>query len=266
MSERFEKLTDFERELLEGIKKNVKGRSKFCIYNAIHHLKMAFKIKELDPEMALFRAITAEEEVSRAIFIILKEQKYVNADKIKDQEHKYKQSLSIFIELIEISFYNKLKANFLFEDISLFMDKEEKLQLKIKLKKKEAFSTIPPLNFSLFVNDENYNFEEEVEELISKSNFKDFEKLIKKEINLRNEILYANDRGRIVIKEGLDDGLEKYYKTVFKLIIIYSLIYPYKKSKSDFVQNALNSYLFVLLKIENKICYNNTHSLSKESK
>lgn len=74
MSERFEKLTDFERKLLEGIKKNVKGRSKFCIYNAIHHLKMAFKIKNLDPEMALFRAITAEEEVSRAIFIILKDQ------------------------------------------------------------------------------------------------------------------------------------------------------------------------------------------------
>lgn len=89
-------------------------------------------------------------------------------------------------------------------------------------------------------------------ELISKSDFKDFKKLIKKEINLRNEILYANDRGRIVIKDGLNEGLEKYYKTVFKLIIIYSLIYPYKNNKSNFVQNALNSYLFVLLKIENK--------------
>lgn len=252
MSERFEKLTDFERKLLEGIKKNVKGRSKFCIYNAIHHLKMAFKIKELDPEMALFRAITAEEELARAIFIILKEQKYENSNRIKDQEHKYKQSLSIFIGLIENFFYKFLEENSLFEDISLFMDNEEKLQLKIKLKEREPFSPTPPLNFSLCVNDENYNFEEELGELISKSDFKDFEKLIKKEINLRNEILYANDRGRIVIKEGLDEGLEKYYKTVFKLIVIYSLIYPYKNNKSNFVQNALNSYLFILLKIENK--------------
>ncbi|MCG3661664.1 hypothetical protein [Aliarcobacter butzleri] len=252
MSERFEKLTDFERKLLEVIKKNVKGRSKFCIYNAIHHLKMTFKIKELDPEMALFRAITAEEELARAIFIILKEQKYENSNRIKDQEHKYKQSLSIFIGLIENFFYKFLEENSLFEDISLFMDNEEKLQLKIKLKEREPFSPTPPLNFSLCVNDENYNFEEELGELISKSDFKDFEKLIKKEINLRNEILYANDRGRIVIKEGLDDGLEKYYKTVFKLIVIYSLIYPYKNNKSNFVQNALNSYLFILLKIENK--------------
>jgi hypothetical protein len=108
---------------------------------------MVFKIKNLDSEMALFRAITAEEEVSRAIFIILEEQKYVNADKIKDQEHKYKQSLSIFIGLIENFFYKSLEGNFLFEDISLFMDNEKKLQLKIKLKEKEAFSPIPPLNF-----------------------------------------------------------------------------------------------------------------------
>ena len=72
MSEKFEKLNDFERELLEGIKNNAKGRSKYCIYNAIHHLKMAFKIKELDPEMALIRAITAEEEVAGQYLSLLK--------------------------------------------------------------------------------------------------------------------------------------------------------------------------------------------------
>lgn len=253
MSEKFEKLTDFERELLNGIKKNVKGRSKFCIYNAIHHLQMAFKIKELDPEMALFRTITAEEEVSRAIFIILKEQKYENADKIRDQEHKYKQSLSIFIGLVQDFFYNLSKEeSFPFEsNIPLFINEKKILQLIIKSKKtKESFSPIQPLNFSLLVNNKDYDFKEEFEELISKSDFKDFEKFIKKEINLRNEILYASTGGIFEIISGLTEELERYYKTVFRLIIIYSLIYPYKNKKSPFIQNALNSYLSVMMDIK----------------
>ncbi|MBU3015291.1 hypothetical protein KO488_11015 [Poseidonibacter lekithochrous] len=253
MSEKFEKLNDFERELFEGIKNNAKGRSKYCIYNAIHHLEMAFKIKELDPEMALIRAITAEEEVARAIFIIIKDHGYKNANKIKDMEHKYKQSLSIFIGLIQNFFYNNSKKEiFPFEsNISLRLDKEQFLQLKIKLKKiDKSFSPIPPLNFSLLVNDEDYCFKNELDELIFKSDFQDFQKLIKKEINLRNEILYANDKGRTVIINGLDVELEKYYKVVFKLIIIYSLIYPYRKKKSFFIQNALNSYLSVMMKVK----------------
>ena len=76
-------------------------------------------------------------------------------------EHKYKQSLSIFIGLIQNFLYNSSKKEiFPFEsNISLRLDKEQFLQLKIILKKiDKSFSPIPPLNFSLLVNDEDYCF------------------------------------------------------------------------------------------------------------
>lgn len=67
---------------------------------------------------------------------------------------------------------------------------------------------------------------------------------------MRNEILYASTGGIFEIISGLTEELERYYKTVFRLIIIYSLIYPYKNKKSPFIQNALNSYLSVMMDIK----------------
>ena len=252
MSEKFEKLTDFERELLKGIEKNAKGHSKFCIYNAIHHLKMAFKIKELDPEMALFRAITAEEELARAIFIILKDHGYKNMNKIKDKEHKYKQSLPIFIGLIQDFFYKQSRVETfpLGDKIKLKIDENQLLVLGLTLKSSECLmSPIPPLNFKMELNGKEYYFQKEIFEFLEDKDFKIFEKSLEDKVNFRNKILYAQNDGRIEISSGLDDELNKYYNSVMKLIIIYSLIYPHKKDKSDFIQNVINAFLFVMLDI-----------------
>ena len=43
--------------------------------------------------MAVFRAITAEEEAATAIFLVLKEQGYLNADTIRFKDHACKQAL-----------------------------------------------------------------------------------------------------------------------------------------------------------------------------
>ena len=53
------------------------------------------------------------------------------ADKIRDQEHKYKQSLSIFIGLVQDFFYNLSKEeSFPFEsNIPLFINEKKILQL-----------------------------------------------------------------------------------------------------------------------------------------
>ena len=50
--------------------------------------------------MAVFRAITAEEEAATAIFLALKEHGYENADKIKFKKHPYKQALEPFLRSI----------------------------------------------------------------------------------------------------------------------------------------------------------------------
>lgn len=60
-------------------------------------MEYAWKIKDIDPEMSVFRSITAEEEAATAIFLSLKEKKYENAEKLKFQDHSYKQALEPFI-------------------------------------------------------------------------------------------------------------------------------------------------------------------------
>jgi hypothetical protein len=80
---------EFDRELANCINDSAKGYSKQCARSAIHHLELAWKIKDVDPEMAIFRAITSEEEAATAIFIALKDKGYLNAKKIKFKKHSY---------------------------------------------------------------------------------------------------------------------------------------------------------------------------------
>jgi hypothetical protein len=51
---------EFDKELFACINENAKGHSKHCARSAIRHLECAWVLKDIDPEMAVFRAITAE--------------------------------------------------------------------------------------------------------------------------------------------------------------------------------------------------------------
>ena len=85
--------TDFASHIFECIVNNAKGHSRHYGRNSSHHLERALRLKEIDPEMAVFRAITAEEEAATAIFLVLKEKSYHNADTIRFKDHACKQVL-----------------------------------------------------------------------------------------------------------------------------------------------------------------------------
>jgi hypothetical protein len=94
-------IAELDKEILKYIEqKTAKRLVRNCARNSMHHLERAFKIKDVDPEMAVFRSITAEEEAATAIFIALKEKHYNNADKIQYKKHPYKQALGPFIRAI----------------------------------------------------------------------------------------------------------------------------------------------------------------------
>lgn len=98
---------EFDRELANCINESAKGHSRNCARSAIRHIEMAWTIKDIDPEMAVFRAITAEEEAATAIFLALKEQRYESANKIKYKKHPYKLALEPFIRSI-CTFFRKI--------------------------------------------------------------------------------------------------------------------------------------------------------------
>ena len=241
----------FDKELLDSIKEKAKGQSKNCIFNAVHHLEMAHKIKNIDPEMACFRCITAEEEAASAIFLILKEHQYDNAKKIRHMNHNYKQALNDFIISV-VDFLNSqaLDKNFPFKNnISLVFNHNTGLvELNIYFKNKPLTATPkPPLDFSITINDQPYHFENELKKLASHKNVKKLEDAISEKANFRILLLYASSQGSTKIKEGtIENIIDDQYNIVFKFIRIYGLIYPYKKDKPVFVQQTLNAFLVMM--------------------
>lgn len=81
-------------ECLRGIKR----RSAHSAQHAVYHLNKAWQLREVDSQMAAFRAITAEEEAATAVFLVLREKGYAGADRINFRDHLAKQALYPFVE------------------------------------------------------------------------------------------------------------------------------------------------------------------------
>ena len=247
-------LIEFDQELTDLIIDGTCGLTRSCMRNAIHHLEIAWKIQEIDPEMAVFRSITAEEEAATSIFIALKEKGYENSNKIKFKNHSYKQGLYPFIRSIG-SFVTKFASSPLWllgKNYSLEIDtKEENKTLKLYFIAPNGMKAypIPPLNFSISLNNKPYYFENEFLEIASGKNKKDIQRYIKNIANTRNCLIYATSEGIPAIDGDITKLLKAKQSKVFTLFRILALIYPYKE-KSIFVQQALNSYLNMLGQIE----------------
>jgi hypothetical protein len=56
------------------------GRPRHCGRSAFRHLRKAWMLYPIDREMALFRAITAEEEAATALILAMKQRRYPGAE------------------------------------------------------------------------------------------------------------------------------------------------------------------------------------------
>lgn len=245
--------TEFDRDLMNCINDNAKGYSKQCARNAIHHLEKAWEIKDIDKEMAIFRAITAEEEAATAVFIALKEKGYENSNKIKFKKHPYKQALDPFIRSIG-DFSEKMVSmpGFPFGEKYILKIEGEGKYKKLSLSfyfHKGTVTAIPPLGFEVSKNGKTYHFEEELLEITQGQNRADIIKHVNSIANLRNELLYAQPDGIPSISSDIQAHLDRRKAVVIVFLRIYALIYPYKE-KAIFIQQALNAYLKMMGEIE----------------
>lgn len=247
---------EIDKMVFECIDATAKGYGRNCARNAISHLEAAWNIKDADPEMAVFRAITAEEEAATAIFIALKEKGYENASRIKFKNHPYKQAVAPFV--IAMSKFMADVARWpgfpLGEKYQLSFEgegKDKKLILSFYLANGLA-TPIPPLGFEVALNGKQYHFEKELLEITSGESRADIIKYVKNLANLRNTILYAQAQGIPKITGKIDGHLEKRRRTVMTFLRIYSLIYPHEK-KALFVEQALKAFLVMMGEIEDVV-------------
>lgn len=228
------------------------GRIHHCFRSAFNHLRRSWILHPIDSEMSLFRAITAEEEAATALFLALRQRKYKGADNLKLMNHLHKSAVSPFLDavanlLVETKFpLPKLKiyrgsrpAIHLVIDIGALTGDEEPL-----LGKPDH-----PFNYLLRVGDDvnAYRFEKQLQALADSSGSQSMLKMIEREANLRNRILYAGDNG-IPSVQFNDNLILRRRDRVYRLALITIGILQ-TTDHQLFVQQCLDSFWVALGKV-----------------
>ena len=240
-------LNEIQKEIKELIL-DTPPPGKHCARNAIRHIEKAWEIKNIDREMAGFRAITGEEESVTAIFHSLKRRNYNASDKLKPWKHIHKTAMYPFL----------IAASQAFDPLKSEMKPKLELHPELGRKRFRVRTTIkgpdgkklwvfpePPLNFIVKINDKLVDFTEQFSLLASEKNAKDIFTAIKKAANYRNQILYASQNGIPSLAEPIDKYLLKRKDIIFLNLSIFLLIDPYNEIQL-FVQQALAAFLKML--------------------
>ncbi|MGD1906616.1 MAG: hypothetical protein ACFB0C_11560 [Leptolyngbyaceae cyanobacterium] len=247
-------LNRFDKEVVRYLQ-SLTGRVHHAAMNALRHLERAKAIAGIDPEMAAFRAITAEEEAATAFFSSLKQLRHKNSKKLNYRDHKLKAGLSPFITVVHHQIHEifplLLEGRLKWENLS--SNKEvRRLRLIIKINGVRGWiMPEPPLNFRLSDSDSNEPtyFESQINKLsqgVGKEKALDH---IKEIANLRNKLLYASDTGYLRLnKERILEDIEACNQRVFRILRILCLVHPYKEH-ALFVQQCMDSYLLMMERI-----------------
>ncbi len=247
--------TSFEQKTIEALN-DCKSAVKHCSKNSISHLEKAWKIKDIDTEMAIFRGITAEEEAASALFHSLKNNQYKNSSKLQFKQHTYKLGLYPFLQGIGTFLHDSMEIT-PFDKFNLHHTEQSgrkaiELMLSIKDSKMNVYPK-PPLHFTISKADSNevFTFESNFEELIKGKNYSDALKYIKDIANERNRLLYASTLGRPKVTGDIEGFLNNQKKKVIVILTILLMVDPWEKiqGSSHFVQQALDSFLLLLKRI-----------------
>ena len=202
--------------------------------------------------MALFRAITAEEESASAIFWALKRRKYHGADKLNPRDHTQKNGVTPFTWAVR-------KVLSLFDEETfkpqLVVDRtqrEPKLWIQFRVVHPQNGPTFAkldrPLNFNLELNGEVYDFVAEIERLAKSRKFATALKLMSDRANQRNRMLYASERGVPNFAGDLDIALRQRREHTFRNLVFFLLVDQYP-GEQLFARQLLDGFLKVLKRL-----------------
>jgi hypothetical protein len=231
-----------------------KRRSRHCFRSAIHHLEMAAKIEQIDPAMAAFRCLTAEEEAASGLMHSLKERGYRNSDRLKPRDHLQKNAISPFLNILGLAVSGFLKSH---EIEPAFHIKDsgdgECLHFIFKTPRlgEDWIYPIPPLNFSITCEGKPISYKREIDELVHLRGVQDIRKHLDELANRRNSLLYATDEGYPSSVDLSPTFFQEKTVRVLALIRAHLLIQPYSEELT-FVQDSLSAFLAMLGRLESE--------------
>lgn len=231
---------------------------KHCARSALRHLEKASLIAELDPEMAVFRGITAEEEAASAVFHAVRRHHYVGAAKLNPRDHLQKNALGPFCAAVAELFAVADRTLALRPQVFIEGEDEgRRLQIQFHTAGigigDGLASPRPPLHFA--VSEEPgalHDFGEQLQAIASAAGAHNILAHIRKRANARNEVLYASAAG--IPSVTLGNFLEQQRTKVKVILILYLLIDPYPEHQL-FVSQALLAFLKMLEKLPTDIAF-----------
>jgi hypothetical protein len=242
-------LSDFQKEITKLVQET-HVPSKHCARSSIFHIQKAWQIRTIDPEMAVFRAITGDEEASTAIFYSLKRLGYKGSNFLNPYDHFQKSAVTPFLKAVGYALDSFSKVtNF---DPKIEIRKEEdKIRVRLRLtitdperQKKYAYPE-PPLNWKFEIDGKLPDFKEQIEKIASEKNAKSIIKHIKDLANKRNMVLYASSCGVPRVQGSIDNYLNIKRDEIFTKLTVFLMFDPYKE-KQLFVEQVLKAFLQTL--------------------
>lgn len=246
-------MVELEQQCIELLDKIKNCHSKNAFRSALIHLDKAQALYNLDKEMCVFRAITAEEEAASGLMLSLKEIGYKYSEKLKHRDHVYKSAMYPFVSLIQMAFAYSLQDS----DIKLglaVVDNESEFSLKSyhTIPGSDIYAyPIPPLDFNFMLNGKPFRYDKQVDDYLNHVGADDIVKYVKGLANMRNKLLYASGEGYPSIEIKLS-FLEAKKRKVLEMLKIYLLIKPHAE-KQLFVQQSIYAYLKMLKAISNEV-------------
>lgn len=238
--------TEEDRRIVSLLRHEPEDWTRKSLDAAFIHLSLAHRLKDIDSAMAVFRAITAEEEAATGLLRALLARGYAAPEKLLPKDHL--QKAAVYPYLLAIAKHTSyLRMNGI-KEVRLGIPRGEdkpRLQLALLLDGNNdgiVARPNPPLNLRIREGDEVVNYQNYFRELISPSGFEDIRKYLNIKKNQRNLLLYASPQGLLNPGPVTDSTLTDYKHRVITILKATLLIWPYEEVQ-PFVQDAVHSFL-----------------------
>jgi hypothetical protein len=198
--------------------------------------------------MAAFRAITAEEEAASGLMFCLQELSYPNAEKLLPHNHQHKNAISAFFIALSKDFRELMVDHGFAFDLALSKDPSDTLELHIRNPEflgDNVMIPVLPLDHFATTGDKLRSFTSNINELASEVGVKNIRDYIRREANVRNQLLYASMEGISHLSKSPIEIIECKRRRIVAFQYIYLMIKPHS-AHQNFVQQCLDAFLAML--------------------
>lgn len=231
--------------IIAALEASKKTHARESMRSAIDHLRLAEPLFKTDIAMAVFRCITAVEEASSSLMLLMKEKQYPRAGELRRTDHLFKNAMLPFIRILHNRAVRVASEQKFHIDLVIHGHLQQALGIAVTVPHPNgSFSTMPinpPL--ALLLSEDGLGIDKalDIDSFIKREGAESVSAYLRQEANFRNKLLYASPTGipRIAIDHS------KYFpakqQAVRAMLCAYLLIEPFAPQPT--VTHALNSYL-----------------------